>query len=114
MTAEPTDRIVRIRRELAALGLSQPEYWILRHLAPNDLGADASGRTLAELNAALGPYLLPGDDLAADAAALLARALVARTPDARLHITPAGLAAHAGVKENLPAIRTRLGEDGPA
>ncbi|MFD0279670.1 hypothetical protein ACFVHB_38060 [Kitasatospora sp. NPDC127111] len=110
MTAEPTDRVLRIRRELAALGLTQPQYWILRYLAPGDLGADVSGRTLDELAAVLGEYLLPGDDLPADADGLLARALVGRDADGRLRLTPAGRAAHTRVKESLPAIQARLGE----
>lgn len=102
------ERIALIRRELAALGLTQPQYWILRHLAPNDLGAEASGRTIEEIAALLDEYFLPGDDPAVDADALVARALITRAADGLLRITPEGQAAHARGKENLPAIRARL------
>ncbi|MGW4891995.1 hypothetical protein ACWEQL_06960 [Kitasatospora sp. NPDC004240] len=110
MTAEPTERIARIRHELAALGLTQPQYWMLRYLSPDDLGADAPGRTVDELATVLGEFLLPGDNLPADADALLARQLVTRDRDGRLRPTADGQAAHARVKTHLPAIRARLGE----
>ncbi|MET9803419.1 hypothetical protein [Streptomyces sp. NPDC006368] len=110
MPAEEPDRIAFIRRQLASLGLTQPQYWILRYLAPNDLGADAPGRTLQELSDFLQPYLLPGDDLQAEADALLADDLVSRSCDTCLRITPAGQAAHARVKRSIPTLRTLLNE----
>ncbi|WP_189552595.1 hypothetical protein [Streptomyces lavendofoliae] len=110
MAAEKTDRIASIRRQLSSLGLTQPQYWILRYLAPNDLGADASDRTLQELSDLLQQYVLPGDDLQAEADALLADGLISRSSDTRLYITPAGQAAHARVKGSIPAIRTLLNE----
>ncbi|MGW7082885.1 hypothetical protein ACWGH2_05215 [Streptomyces sp. NPDC054871] len=108
MAAEPTDRIALIRRELAALGLTQPQYWILRYLAPDDLGADVSGRSLDELTGSLQEHLLPGDDLPADAADLTTRALIKRTADGHLQLTSTGLAAHTRVKESIPVIQARL------
>ncbi|MFG2138226.1 hypothetical protein [Streptomyces sp. NPDC048650] len=114
MAAEPTDRITLIREELAVLGLTQPQYWILRYLAPDDLGPAVAGRSLDELTGILQEYLLSGDDLPADAADLAARALITRTPEGRLQLTPSGRAAHTRVKASLPAIRARLGEGPPS
>ncbi|WP_424210606.1 hypothetical protein ACN20G_00090 [Streptomyces sp. BI20] len=114
MTTDPFARIALIRTELTALGLTQPQYWILRHLAPNDLGSNTSARRLDELTDALEEYLLPGDDLLSDATDLMTRALITRTPDGRLRITPAGQAAHTRVKDNIPAIKARLEAASPS
>ncbi|MEO3976585.1 MarR family transcriptional regulator [Streptomyces sp. CAU 1734] len=97
-----------IRRELAALGLTQPQYWILRHLSPGDPAPDAAGLTVAGLTALMRSYTDDATDPAAEAAALVANGLVARDAAGALTITGAGALAHRRVKEHAPLIRERI------
>ncbi|MGX1881231.1 MarR family transcriptional regulator [Streptomyces sp. NPDC055287] len=97
-----------IRGELAELGLSQPQYWTLRHLSVNDLSEDGTGRTVEELNESMREYLAPQDDLATDTEDMVVRGLLTRDATSRLTITEAGEVAHARVKEHVPALRARI------
>ncbi|GHB22693.1 MarR family winged helix-turn-helix transcriptional regulator [Streptomyces chryseus] len=97
-----------IRGELAAVGLSQPQYWTLRHLSVDDLSEDGSGRTVEELTEAMRDYLAPQDDLGPDTEDMVVRGLLSRDEAGRLTITEAGVAAHARVKEQVPAVRATI------
>lgn len=98
-----------IRRELAELRLSQPQYWTLRHLSVNDLSPDdGRGRTVEELTEAMRDYLAPKDDLVRDTEDLVVRGWLTRDTTGRLTITEPGEAAHARVKAHVPALRTRI------
>ncbi|WP_067812493.1 hypothetical protein [Actinomadura kijaniata] len=98
-----------IRTEIGKQGITQPQYWILRHLHPGDLG-DGAPRTVAGLTEAMRDYLLPGDDLASAAADLAARGLVDRDATGGLTITESGRELHGRVKKAAPAIRDHLHE----
>ncbi|MFD5713665.1 MarR family transcriptional regulator [Streptomyces pharetrae] len=98
------------RARQAELGFTQPQYWLLRNLSPNDLSPDGRGMTLPELRQAMRSYLRPGDDLSAEAHALLERGRLTRDGDGRWWITEAGEAARAGLKQHAPAIRARIHE----
>ncbi|MFI6514583.1 MarR family transcriptional regulator [Spirillospora sp. NPDC050679] len=97
-----------IRAELVGLGLTQPQYWVLRNLSPHDLSPDGRGRTVAELVELMAGYLLPEDDVRLESHDLLARGLLRPDGDERLWITEAGEAARARVKEHAPAIGDRI------
>ncbi|NUU22352.1 MAG: winged helix-turn-helix transcriptional regulator [Streptomycetaceae bacterium] len=97
--------IAYIRGQMAAQGLTQPQYWILRYLSTHDLASNESGRTVAELADGMRSFTLYGDDLAAEADALVARGWLTRDDDGRLRITADGEAARARVKANAPAVR---------
>lgn len=97
-----------IRRELAELGLSQPQYWTLRHLSVNDLSPDGKGRTVEELTEEMRDYLAPKDDLVRDTEDLVVRGRLTRDTTGRLTITEPGEATHARVKAHVPALRTRI------
>ncbi|MET9512196.1 MarR family winged helix-turn-helix transcriptional regulator [Streptomyces flavidovirens] len=99
-----------IRRELTKLGLSQPQYWTLRHLSVNDLSEDGAGRTVEELTEAMRDYLAPQDDLVPDTEDLVVRGFLSRDDTGRLTITEAGEAAHARVKGHVPALRAKIHE----
>ncbi|MEU3777322.1 MarR family winged helix-turn-helix transcriptional regulator [Streptomyces sp. NPDC032472] len=98
------------RDRQAELGFTQPQYWVLRNLSPNDLSADGRGMTVAELRPAMSSYLRPEDDLAAEAAVMLERGWLTRDGEQRLWITEEGDAARAGLKQHTPAIRDRIHE----
>ncbi|MEU9982377.1 MarR family winged helix-turn-helix transcriptional regulator [Streptomyces sp. NPDC050856] len=101
--------IAFIRGELRTLGLTQPQYWVLRHLCPDDPAPDGQGLTTAELTAVMRPYL--GDhDLEPEVAGLARDGLVAQDDGGRLWVTEPGRRAHARVKEHAPVIRARLRE----
>ncbi|MET9519790.1 MarR family winged helix-turn-helix transcriptional regulator [Streptomyces sp. NPDC002994] len=98
-----------IRRELAGLGISQPQYWTLRHLSVNDLSEDGEGRTVEELTEAMRDYLEPQDDLVPETEELLVRGWLTRDDTTgRLTITEAGEAGRGRVKDHVPAVRARI------
>ncbi|MEV1006572.1 MarR family winged helix-turn-helix transcriptional regulator [Streptomyces sp. NPDC049881] len=97
--------IAFIRAEQAALGFTQPQYWLLRNLSPHDISPDGHGMTLAELHDAMRTYLRREDDLAAESEVLLGRGWLTRDGDGRLWITDEGEAARARLKEHTPRIR---------
>ncbi|MFE7672701.1 MarR family transcriptional regulator [Streptomyces albidoflavus] len=92
-----------VRRKQAEVGFTQPGFWILRFLSKHDVSEDGQGRTVAELQDAMAHFLLPEDDLAAEAETLLAAGWVTRDGEDRLWITEAGDAARAGLKAHAPA-----------
>ncbi|MFG2296650.1 MarR family winged helix-turn-helix transcriptional regulator [Streptomyces sp. NPDC048603] len=100
--------IAYIRGRLGELGLTQPQYWVIRFLHPEDLSADGSGRTPAELAELLAPYLLPQDRPAEDAEDLVGRGLLTRDAAGRLWLAEPGRQAHARVKEILPGLRAHI------
>ncbi|MFF7247281.1 MarR family winged helix-turn-helix transcriptional regulator [Embleya sp. NPDC008237] len=100
--------IAYIRSRQAELGLTQPQFWLLRHLSTDDLSPDGEPRSVADLTAAMSEYLLPGDDLAAESAALVARGWLAETPDHLLAATPEGEAARLRVKAIGPSVRAHI------
>ncbi|MEU8660666.1 MarR family winged helix-turn-helix transcriptional regulator [Actinoplanes philippinensis] len=95
------------RARQAEAGFTQPQFWLLRNLSANDLWPDGSGRTVAELEAAMSGYLRAEDDLAVSAAELEQRGWLSRDGD-RLSITAAGEAARLEMKKAAPAIRARI------
>lgn len=98
------------RARQAELGFTQPGYWLLRDLSPNDLSPDGRGMTVPELRRVMGDYLRPEDDLAAEAEDLLERGRLTRDGDGRLWITEAGDEARAALQRHAPAIRGRIHE----
>ncbi|WP_067489732.1 MarR family winged helix-turn-helix transcriptional regulator [Actinomadura hibisca] len=100
--------ITFIRAQIVELGLTQPQYWILRNLSRQDLSPDGQGRTVDELVEAMSDYLLPEDDVQLESHDLLARGLLRLDGDDRLWITEAGEAARTRVKRHAPAIRDRI------
>ncbi|MGI5166183.1 MarR family transcriptional regulator [Spirillospora sp. CA-253888] len=101
-------RTAFIRAALIGLGLTQPQYWVLRNLSSHDLSPDGRGRTVAELVELMSGYLRPEDDVRLEAHDLLARGLLRSDEDERLWITEAGEAARTRVKEHAPAIGERI------
>ncbi|MFD5182229.1 MarR family transcriptional regulator [Streptomyces sp. NPDC058372] len=97
-----------VRRKQAEAGFTQPRFWMLRFLSPNDVAADGEGKTVGELQAAMASFLRPEDDLAAEAEVLLASGWVTRDGEGRLWITEAGDAARAGLKARAPEWRAEL------
>jgi len=97
-----------IRGELATLGLSQPQYWLLRNLSPHDLAPNGEGQALPELADRIRSYLWADDDLPAAAADLVERALLTRDADERLTITKAGETARTRVKDRAPELRAHI------
>ncbi|MCT2589774.1 MarR family transcriptional regulator [Streptomyces sp. N2-109] len=96
------------RAQQAELGFSQPQYWLLRHLSENDISPDGLGKTIPELQQAMGSYLRPEDDLEAESATLLERGWLTLDSEGRLWITEAGDEARAALKNHAPAIRDRI------
>ncbi|WP_281943386.1 MarR family winged helix-turn-helix transcriptional regulator [Micromonospora sp. AKA38] len=92
------------------LGFTQPQFWLLRNLSPNDLLPPGGGLTVAELRQAMRSYLRAEDDLDAESRVLLERGWLARDEDGRLSITEAGEAARLDLKRHAPAIRARIHE----
>lgn len=93
---------------LAELGISQPQYWLLRNLSKNDLSPDGQGMTVPELERTMSSYLRPEDDLAAESEVLLGQGRLTRDEAGRLWITETGEAARVGVKAHVPAFRDRV------
>ncbi|WP_327000121.1 MarR family winged helix-turn-helix transcriptional regulator [Dactylosporangium sp. NBC_01737] len=96
------------RARQAELGFTQPQFWLLRNLSPQDLSADGQGMTVAELREAMRTYLRASDDLSAEAVVLLERGWLRRDDDGRLWITEAGEEARAGLARHAPAIRALI------
>lgn len=97
-----------IRDQMSALGLTQPQFWLLRNLSANDLSPDGHGMTLAELTSRMRAYLGDDDDLESAAKDLLERGLLAQAAHQRLWITEAGRQGHARIKEQAPSVRARI------
>ncbi|MFF9870344.1 MarR family winged helix-turn-helix transcriptional regulator [Streptomyces sp. NPDC013953] len=100
--------IGHIRGEMAELGTSQPQYWLLRHLSVHDLNPDGRGRTVAQLVAQMREFLRDGDDLEAESGRLVERGWLRRDDGGRLWITDAGETARVRIKEQAPRWRARL------
>lgn len=98
------------RGELVRLGLTQPQYWVLRYLSANDLSADGAGRTVGELTEAMREFLRPEDDLAEASAGLVAQGWLTEDADGRLWITERGEAERLRVKGRVPGMRARMHE----
>ncbi|WOX20745.1 MarR family winged helix-turn-helix transcriptional regulator [Streptomyces solicathayae] len=96
------------RTWLAELGISQPQYWLLRNLSRNDLSPDGQGMTVPELRQAMSSYLRPEDDLAAESEILVDQGRLTRDEAGRLWISEAGEAARVDVKTHVPAFRDRV------
>ncbi|MGW3496011.1 MarR family transcriptional regulator [Streptomyces sp. NPDC001020] len=96
------------RAQQAELGFTQPQYWLLRNLSKDDISPDGHGMTIPELQAAMGSYIRPEDDLKAEVEVLLARGWLTLDAEGRLWITAAGEEARAGLKQHAPAIRARI------
>ncbi|MFI7210787.1 MarR family transcriptional regulator [Micromonospora maritima] len=99
------------RARHAELGFTQPQFWLLRNLSPDDLLPQGGGRTVPELRRAMASYLRAEDDLDAEAEVLVDRGWLDRDEDGRLSITDAGEAARVGLKQHGPAIRARIHQD---
>ncbi|WP_436771691.1 MarR family winged helix-turn-helix transcriptional regulator [Yinghuangia sp. YIM S09857] len=102
--------IAYIRSRQAELGVTQPQFWLLRNLSPDDLSPDGGPQSLDELADAMSTYLLPEDDLGPESAALVARGWLAEEADGRVRIAPEGEAARLRVKEIGPSVRAHLHE----
>jgi len=99
-----------IRAEQAKRGFTQPQFWILRHLSPNDLSAHGHGMTLAQLQEAMAEYIRPEDDLATEAEELLGRGRIRRASDDKLVLTDEGEATRLAWKAYGPEIRAIVQE----
>ncbi|MGW1667379.1 MarR family transcriptional regulator [Streptomyces sp. NPDC002324] len=102
--------IAYTRAQQAAKGYTQPQFWLLRNLSPNDISPDGDGMTLPELRAAMASYIRPEDDLAAESEILLERGRLTRDADDRLWLTAEGEQARVDLARNAPAIRAALHE----
>lgn len=100
--------IAYIRGRQAEIGITQPQFWLLRNLSADDLSPDGAPQSLAELAEAMSTYLLPADDLGPEAAALVARGWLAEEDDGRVRILPEGEAARLRVKEIGPSVRAHI------
>ncbi|MBM2619833.1 winged helix-turn-helix transcriptional regulator [Actinoplanes sp. LDG1-06] len=99
-----------IRERQAALGYTQPQFWLLRNLSPHDISPDGRGMTVAELEQAMATYLRREDNLTEEAQPLIERGWLRRDDGNRLWITDAGEAALAELKTHTPAIRAQIHE----
>ncbi|MDX3522677.1 MarR family transcriptional regulator [Streptomyces scabiei] len=102
--------IAYTRARQAEKGHTQPQFWLLRNLSPNDLSPDGDGMTLSELRAAMASYLRPEDDLATESEELLERGRLTRDADDRLWLTTTGEQARVDLARNAPSIRAALHE----
>jgi hypothetical protein len=100
--------IAFIRARQAELGLTQPQFWLLRNLSKNDLSSDGEGMTIPELEQAMKSYLRREDDLEAEARALLERGCLTRDDEGRWWITESGEHARVDLKQRTPEIRARI------
>ncbi|RKN27945.1 MarR family winged helix-turn-helix transcriptional regulator [Micromonospora musae] len=96
------------RARQAEHGFTQPQFWLLRNLSPNDISPDGQGRTIPQLREAMASYIRPEDDLHAEAETLLERGWISRDSESRLRITEAGEQARLRLKSHAPAIRARI------
>lgn len=99
------------RARQAELGLTQPQFWLLRNLSGEDLSPDGDGMTVAELRRVMRSCLRAGDDLTAEAETLLGRGRLTRDDQDRLWITESGEAARRELWEHAPAIRAAIHRD---
>ena len=99
------------RARQAELGLTQPQFWLLRNLSKNDLLPDGGGRTVPELRQAMTSYLRAEDDLDVEADALVDRGWLSRDENGRLRITEAGENARTRLSQHAPAIRALIHKD---
>lgn len=97
-----------IRAQMAERGFTQPQFWLLRHLSPQDISTDGEGMTLSELTEAMQSFLREEDDLEVESVVLLERGWLRRDHTGRLWLTEEGEAARLRMKEAVPAIRERL------
>lgn len=77
--------VTYIRHQLAQIGLSQPQGWVLGQVASSE-----QGKTRDDVTAVLQGYLRAGDALQADIDELIARKLVELGDGERLRLTAAG------------------------
>ena len=96
------------RARQAELGMTQPQFWLLRNLSKNDLLPDGGGRTVPELRQAMTSYLRAEDDLDVEADALVDRGWLSRDENGRLRITEAGENARIRLSRHAPAIRSLI------
>lgn len=102
------DVIAYIRRRQAEIGLTQPQFWLLRNLSTDDLSPDGLPRSVTDLREAMRDYLLPTDDLTSESDVLVERGWLTREADGRLQITAEGEAARLRVKEIAPSVRAHI------
>ncbi|WP_433112229.1 MarR family transcriptional regulator [Micromonospora sp. CA-246542] len=104
------ESIVRFTRdEQAKRGFTQPQFWILRHLSPHDLGPrDGAARTIPQLEHAMTEYIRPEDDLASEVEVLLSRGWIHADDDGNLRLTDAGEAARLQMGQSAPEIRSLI------
>ncbi|WP_445515387.1 MarR family transcriptional regulator [Streptomyces sp. NEAU-174] len=93
------------RAQIAELGLTQPQYWLLRNLSKNDIFPDGHGMTIPELQQAMSSYIRAEDDLETEASVLLESGWLTRDDEGRLWITESGEDARISLKQHAPAIR---------
>ncbi|GAA1100706.1 MULTISPECIES: MarR family winged helix-turn-helix transcriptional regulator [Streptomyces violaceusniger group] len=93
------------RAQIAELGLTQPQYWLLRNLSKHDISPDGHGMTIPELQQAMSSYIRAEDDLETEASVLLESGWLTRDDEGRLWITESGEDARISLKQHAPAIR---------
>jgi len=96
------------RAQQAEKGYTQPQFWLLRNLSPNDISPDGEGMTVAELQESMASYIRPEDDLAAEAETLVERGWLTRDAEDRLWLSAEGEQARVDLAQNAPAIRAAL------
>lgn len=97
--------VTYIRNQLAQIGLSQPQGWVLAQVA----GAGSEqGKTRDEVTAVLQGYVRVGDTLQADIDALIDREHVELGDDERLRLTAAGAALYRRAADVHAANRARI------
>lgn len=99
-----------IRAQQAERGYTQPQFWLLRNLSPNDLSPDGQGMSITELQHTMRTYLRAEDDLAAEARVLREKGWLERDEHDRLWITAEGEVALVTLKQYAPAIGSLLHE----
>ncbi|MFF0446960.1 MarR family winged helix-turn-helix transcriptional regulator [Streptomyces sp. NPDC004609] len=98
--------VTHIRAELAGLGLSQPQWWVLSQLAESPEGRDRT-----ELAGFLQGYLgVGGPAIGDEIDTLLGRDLVALGPDGLLRTTASGAGLQARAAERQRAVRAGIHE----
>lgn len=102
--------IAFIRAQQAERGYTQPQFWLLRNLSPNDLSPGGQGMSIPELQHAMHTYLRVEDDLASEAGVLHEKGWLERDERDRLWITAEGEAALVTLKQYAPAIGSLLHE----
>ncbi|MBL1120545.1 winged helix-turn-helix transcriptional regulator [Streptomyces sp. 110] len=93
------------RAQIAELGFTQPQYWLLRNLSKNDISPDGHGMTIPELQHAMSSYIRTEDDLETEAGGLLEGGWLVRDDEGRLWITESGEEARISLNQHAPAIR---------